>query len=411
MTASSAQNKTTTLMRNVTVRFKGVNLVVAIKGGPAWIKVWVDGQVDATIGAGRQDLRERQDADVHGPELDRGPHGQFRGDALHAERHVARARSATTASPRRGCSRRPTPPAEDRPNLSLGVFASILTRCGTTWHRRPRRPLTALVALAERLQAACLERGVSVAVAESCTGGLVAHAITEIAGSSGYFQGGVVSYSNQVKQAQLGVPAAVLAAHGAVSAQTARAMATACGRGSGRTSAASVTGVAGPDGGTDAKPVGLTTSPSPTNAASTSAGSSGPSIAPETSGPSAGRRAGVPARASRGPRRSARMTADGTLSRGRVDSHRGRDRRRPRRRPGAAADPVRERIHVVGIAGAGASAAAILARAAGAVVIGLRSGRSRRRTRRPSRRPGSPSRGRTTAAHVTARPAARTGWP
>jgi PncC family amidohydrolase len=117
---------------------------------------------------------------------------------------------------------------------------------------------TALVALAERLQAAARDRGVTVAVAESCTGGLVAHAITEIAGSSGFFQGGVVAYSNQVKQAHLGVPAEVLAAHGAVSAQTARAMAEGVRTRFGVDLSVSITGVAGPDGGSDAKPVGLT---------------------------------------------------------------------------------------------------------------------------------------------------------
>ena len=118
--------------------------------------------------------------------------------------------------------------------------------------------VSVLFALAERLQVAAVARGFTVAVAESCTGGLVAHAITEIAGSSDYFQGGLVAYSNDVKQAQLGVPAEILASHGAVSAQTARAMAEGV-RGRLRVDvAASVTGVAGPGGGTDAKPVGLT---------------------------------------------------------------------------------------------------------------------------------------------------------
>ena len=83
----------------------------------------------------------------------------------------------------------------------------------------------ALVALAERLQGICLGRGLTVALAESCTGGLVAATITEVAGSSGYFLGGVVSYSNAAKTALLDVPAATLDAHGAVSAQVAKAMA------------------------------------------------------------------------------------------------------------------------------------------------------------------------------------------
>ena len=115
----------------------------------------------------------------------------------------------------------------------------------------------ALFALAARLQAACLARHVSLAVAESCTGGLLAHAITEVAGSSGYFLGGVVAYSNAAKVAHLGVSAAVLERHGAVSAQTAREMATGARQRFASNLAASVTGVAGPGGGSDAKPVGL----------------------------------------------------------------------------------------------------------------------------------------------------------
>ena len=115
-----------------------------------------------------------------------------------------------------------------------------------------------LVELADRLQAACLAAGSTVALAESCTGGMVAAAITEIAGSSGYFVGGIVSYANDAKRDLLGIDPAILAAHGAVSAQVARAMATGARERFGATLAASVTGIAGPDGGSAAKPVGLT---------------------------------------------------------------------------------------------------------------------------------------------------------
>ena len=90
--------------------------------------------------------------------------------------------------------------------------------------------------LAEQLQEACLRLGLTVATAESCTGGLVASAITDVSGSSGYFRGGVVSYSNDAKIALLGVPQALLSAD----------------------LAAAVTGVAGPGGGSASKPVGLT---------------------------------------------------------------------------------------------------------------------------------------------------------
>jgi len=112
--------------------------------------------------------------------------------------------------------------------------------------------------LARRTGAACRERSVRLTTVESCTGGLVAHLITEIAGSSDYFIGGLVTYSNDLKVDLVDVPAEVLAAHGAVSAQVARAMADGARRRLGADVAVAVTGVAGPDGGTPAKPVGLT---------------------------------------------------------------------------------------------------------------------------------------------------------
>jgi PncC family amidohydrolase len=115
-----------------------------------------------------------------------------------------------------------------------------------------------LVRLAERLQGIGLGRGVTIAVAESCTGGLVADAITDVAGSSAYFAGGVVSYGNAAKESLLDVPSDVLAAHGAVSAQVARAMAIGARQHFHADVAAAVTGIAGPGGGSEAKPVGLT---------------------------------------------------------------------------------------------------------------------------------------------------------
>lgn len=87
---------------------------------------------------------------------------------------------------------------------------------------------------------------------------MIGHLLTEVSGSSAYYVGGLVSYSNALKQSQLEVPPATLERHGAVSAQTAVAMADGARVRYGATLAVSVTGIAGPDGGTDSKPVGLT---------------------------------------------------------------------------------------------------------------------------------------------------------
>jgi nicotinamide-nucleotide amidase len=101
------------------------------------------------------------------------------------------------------------------------------------------------------------EHGWTAATAESCTGGMVAGRLTDIAGSSEAFAGGVVAYSNELKMSLLGVPAELLEAHGAVSAEVAEAMAEGARERLGADVAVSVTGVAGPGGGTEEKPVGL----------------------------------------------------------------------------------------------------------------------------------------------------------
>jgi nicotinamide-nucleotide amidase len=97
----------------------------------------------------------------------------------------------------------------------------------------------------------------TVATAESCTGGLIAKLLTDIPGSSEYFIEGVVAYANEAKTRLLGVPAQVIAEHGAVSRQVAVAMAMGCRAKSGADFALSTTGIAGPGGGTPDKPVGL----------------------------------------------------------------------------------------------------------------------------------------------------------
>jgi nicotinamide-nucleotide amidase len=100
------------------------------------------------------------------------------------------------------------------------------------------------------------ERHQTLAVAESCTGGAIAHRLTNIPGSSVPFLGGFVTYSNEAKQKFLGVQAETLAQHGAVSEATVREMAEGARRAMGSDYALAVTGIAGPTGGTDAKPVG-----------------------------------------------------------------------------------------------------------------------------------------------------------
>jgi nicotinamide-nucleotide amidase len=114
-----------------------------------------------------------------------------------------------------------------------------------------------LLELSARLGAVLVARGLTVATAESCTGGLVAHLLTEVPGSSRYLRGGIVAYADDVKRGALDVPDAVLAAHGAVSAQVALAMAEGVRVRIGTDLGVGVTGVAGPDGGSEAKPVGL----------------------------------------------------------------------------------------------------------------------------------------------------------
>lgn len=101
------------------------------------------------------------------------------------------------------------------------------------------------------------EKNLLLATAESCTGGLIAATMTEIAGCSSAFERGFVTYSNQAKTDCLGVPEALLEAHGAVSEATARAMAEGALSHSRADVSVAVTGVAGPDGGTPEKPVGL----------------------------------------------------------------------------------------------------------------------------------------------------------
>ena len=115
----------------------------------------------------------------------------------------------------------------------------------------------ALQNLAVDVLEACRRAGLAVAAAESCTGGLIAAALTAVPGSSDVVDRGFVTYSNAAKTDMLGVPAALIAGHGAVSAEVARAMADGALAHSAADLAVAVTGIAGPAGGTPDKPVGL----------------------------------------------------------------------------------------------------------------------------------------------------------
>ena len=131
------------------------------------------------------------------------------------------------------------------------LAAGLRERSGRYLFADDERPLAAMVL------DLCRERGETLATAESCTGGLVAARLTSVPGSSDAFVGGVVAYGNEVKARELGVPEALLERHGAVSAEAAEAMAAGARERLGAHVAVSVTGVAGPGGGTPEKPVGL----------------------------------------------------------------------------------------------------------------------------------------------------------
>jgi nicotinamide-nucleotide amidase len=132
-----------------------------------------------------------------------------------------------------------------------GAIATIRERIGDLIYGEGDQPLESVVG--QLLS----EQGRTVAVAESCTGGLIARKLTDIPGSSDYFLGGVVAYANRAKQTQLGVPERLLVEHGAVSKPVAQAMAVAVRERFGSDIGIATTGISGPGGGSDEKPVGL----------------------------------------------------------------------------------------------------------------------------------------------------------
>jgi nicotinamide-nucleotide amidase len=145
--------------------------------------------------------------------------------------------------------RGPTVEAVARRFAELGP--ALREALGLAWYGEDEETLPVVVG--RELRA----RGLSLALAESCTGGLIGHRLTDVAGSSAYFERGLVVYSNAAKRALLGVPEAVLARYGAVSAECAEAMARGVRAQAGTDLGLSVTGIAGPEGGTATKPVGL----------------------------------------------------------------------------------------------------------------------------------------------------------
>jgi PncC family amidohydrolase len=113
------------------------------------------------------------------------------------------------------------------------------------------------MAIEERVGALLADQGLTLVTAESCTGGLLAHRITNVPGSSAYYVGGVVAYADRVKEESLGVRRETLLVYGAVGEETAREMASGARQRMGADVAVSITGIAGPTGGTPEKPVGL----------------------------------------------------------------------------------------------------------------------------------------------------------
>ena len=131
--------------------------------------------------------------------------------------------------------------------------SSVWRRCGFYFRMTESDELVQIVSNAGEILTA---RGWRLAAVESCTGGWIAKAVTSIAGSSDWFECGVVTYSNASKQSLAGVPGSLISRHGAVSAEVAEAMVSGVLERTGASAAVSVTGIAGPGGGSDEKPVG-----------------------------------------------------------------------------------------------------------------------------------------------------------
>jgi nicotinamide-nucleotide amidase len=195
------------------------------------IETWVRGALLRTFGLGESNLDEMLREVALPPGVELGFRTQFPDNHV---RPVARAKSE----------------AEAQANLEAACRA-LRERLGALVYAEGEETLESATG---RILA---ERGVTLAVAESCTGGMIGELLTAVPGSSAYFKGGVVAYWNDAKAALLDVPEAVLAEHGAVSEPTARAMAEGVRRRFAADLGVATTGIAGPTGGSADKPVGL----------------------------------------------------------------------------------------------------------------------------------------------------------
>ena len=195
------------------------------------------GQIIATRHFFLIGVSESRFADLVGDWMDRGANPLL-GVTSHVG--VLRATLRATGESRQAASAR----LEERARAFLERFD------GDIFSEQDPRPA---FAIGRRL----IDEGLSIATAESCTGGLVAKLLTDVPGVSAVFREGWVTYTDESKHARLGVPRELLDRHGAVSAEVAAAMAAGAARASAARLACSVTGIAGPDGGTPAKPVGL----------------------------------------------------------------------------------------------------------------------------------------------------------
>ena len=241
VTASSPEGKTTSLTRAVTVAFKGVNLVVSIEGGrPGSRSGWTASSIPGHRRRRARCYSNGKTLTFTGKESVEVRTGLVGRDQVHAQRDVAR-RARPQRHPETWLFAPPAEPGDPAPLTDVPPTDEELAR--------PRRSASGRRAG---------RRGVTLATAESCTGGLVAHLITEVPGSSAYFPGGLVTYAERRQDRLVDVPPDVLEAHGAVSAQVGGRDGRGARRRLGVDVAVAVTGVAGPDGGTDAKPVGLT---------------------------------------------------------------------------------------------------------------------------------------------------------